>query len=162
MTDLLPHVIYPHGPLLDLLPTRAGFYGSRRVYAVEFTGGVVKVGISRAIRGRIDSVVKDGAALGLAPHRFFVTPDYANAHIVERDVLAALRVVGRPTETPADFPAASEWTTGASLELALTIARQWVSVLTSHSTGRSIALRCEDIEAKRAAEAHLSIEEVRS
>lgn len=147
MTNLLPHVIYPFGPLLDLIDRRPRQYV---VYCVEFTDGVVKLGRSRDPAGRMRVIAKDGAVMGLSPLRFFVSPHYSNAGRVEQIALTALRDEGALLEAPTDLAARTEWITGVSIERALGLVAEWQPVEDRH--GAMVALRVSDMAAKAAAE----------
>jgi hypothetical protein len=152
VSAIQPHVIYPFGPLVDLIANRG--WREYRVYALEFDRGVIKVGRSKNSIDRIGTIVRDGAGIGLTPTRFFVSPVYGNAGRVEKAIHVGLRSEFPTLETPEDFPAATEWFV-APLEAAAELAREWESFTNDY--GRDIALRTTDLAAKRAAEAGLEI-----
>lgn len=146
---LLPHVIYPYGDLLDLLPMNRERH-SGRVYGVEFTSGIVKVGHSGNCSLRLPVIVKQGAALGLQPIRFFVSPQYKNALRIEGLILGQLRAELHNAATPEDFPGATEWFANCPLERPLELTRDWEPWLDEY--GFQIGVRSADVKAKKQAE----------
>lgn len=145
---LQPHVIYPVGPLVDLVPTRSR---EMRVYGIEFTNGIVKVGRSKNCQQRFKTLTSDAAVLGVLPTRFFISPYYSNAGRVELAVLATMRrEFSTVSPLPEDFPASSEWFQDCHLERAVELANEWIEWETEY--GFPIGMRRVDIEAKRAAE----------
>lgn len=145
--DLAPHVIYPYGALLDLLPVR----GDYRVYGLEFTGGNVKVGRSKNCADRIRTLAKCAEMVGLKPLRFFVSPYYNNAGRVELAVIEAMRKEFELSTLLEQSPAASEWFAGCSLSRPLELLSEWMPWRDQY--GHQIAMRVSDIEDKLTAEA---------
>lgn len=144
-----PHVVYPFGPLVDLIAYKSRAW---RLYGIEFTGGLVKVGRSRNIPSRFQTLTKNALDLGgYRPTRFFISPIYSNAGTVENAVLDALRLSYSTAVTPDDFPASSEWFMDLDLDVPCALAAEWKSVPNQY--GHPFALRQVDIAAKGAAEA---------
>lgn len=151
MSALKRGVIYPYGPLLDLHQEDEGCR-AETFYAIEFTGMVVKVGVSRNVQNRASTlglIARNVASL--TPTRFMVWEAAANIRRVERAAVEALRDAAEPFAALAETSGASEWFANAQLETVQGVLAQW-EVVEVGSYGRRLAIPTAELVAKTEAE----------
>lgn len=133
---------------------------ARRVYLIEFAEGVVKVGVSADPASRIKTLVGDGRRAGYSPTRFALSPVWSNAIKVEKQVIRELLALSDSRSvlggTRPDFPSRSEWITNATLEDALLLLTDYVSV--ENPYGHIVAVSQADLDVIEAANASASAE----
>lgn len=118
--ELQPRVIYPYGPLARLLPGKKAHRSA--VYVLEFEHGLLKVGVSKVLRQRLEEVRHQGEAKGWTPKRFLFTEQVLNARELEAAAINELSTLAQPS------PIGAEWFEAAALSDVINVLMSWQAV----------------------------------
>lgn len=86
-------------------PTGWDYYGQKNLYVVEFSNGIVKIGITARPRDRMVQLDRQHSEAGVAIRRFHVAQaiDERGCFMVERDVIRRLTRIANPCRNAFEY-----------------------------------------------------------